>query len=61
MTKEKLLGFLNRKIFTAKKDVEYLYIRHQVATAKLDLLEGLVDELSRLESEEGKSEKGEQE
>ena len=59
MTKETLLGFLNRKIFTAKKDVEYWYIRHQVATAKLDLLEGLVDELSRLETEGEESEKGE--
>ena len=59
MTKEKLLGFLNRKIFTAKKDVEYWYIRHQVATAKLDLLEELVDELSKLDPEEGESEEGE--
>ena len=57
MTKETLLGFLNRKIFTAKKDVDYWSTRHQVATAKLDLLEGLVDELSKLEEEE--SEKGE--
>ena len=59
MTKEKLLEILNKKIEAAKKDVEYWYIRHQVATAKLDLLEELVDELSKLDPEEGESEEGE--
>ena len=57
MTKEKLLEILNKKIDVAKKDVDYLYTRYQVSTAKLDLLEGLVDELSKSEGEE--SEKGE--
>ena len=51
MTKETLLGFLNRKIDVAKKNVDYWSTRYQVSTAKLDLLEGLVDELSKLETE----------
>ena len=53
MTKETLLKILNKKIDVAKKDVDYWSTRYQVSTAKLDLLEGLVDELSKLESEEG--------
>ena len=57
MTKETLLKILNKKIDVAKKDVDYWSTRYQVSTAKLDLLEGLVDELSKLEEEE--SEKGE--
>ena len=56
MTKETLLKILNKKIDVAKKDVDYWSTRYQVSTAKLDLLEGLVDELSKLEEE---SEKGE--
>ena len=56
MTKETLLKILNKKIDVAKKDVDYWSTRHQVSTAKLDLLEGLVDELSKLESEEGEQE-----
>ena len=57
MTKETLLKILNKKIDVAKKYVDYWSTRYQVSTAKLDLLEGLVDELSKLEEEE--SEKGE--
>ena len=53
MTKETLLKILNKKIEVAKKYVDYWSTRHQVSTAKLDLLEGLVDELSKLESEKG--------
>ena len=53
MTKETLLKILNKKIDVAKKDVDYWSTRYQVSTAKLGLLEGLVDELSKLESEEG--------
>ena len=60
MTKEKLLKVLNKKIDAVKKDVNYWYTTYQISSSKLDLLEGLVDELSRLESEEGESEKGEQ-
>ena len=53
MTKEKLLKVLNKKIDAVKKDVNYWYTTYQISSSKLDLLEGLVDELSRLESEEG--------
>ena len=59
MTKETLLKILNQKVDVAKKNVDYWLIRYQVSMAKRDLLEGLVDELSKLEEEE--SEKGEQE
>ena len=57
MTKETLLKILNKKIDVAKKYVDYWSTRYQVSTAKLDLLVGLVDELSKSEGEE--SEKGE--
>ena len=54
MTKEKLLKVLNKKIDAVKKDVNYWYNTYQISSAKLDLLEGLVDELSKLEEAEEK-------
>lgn len=60
MTKETLLKVLNKKIDALKKDVNYWYTTYQISSSKLDLLEGLVDELLKLETEEGEeSEKGE--
>lgn len=60
MTKEKILEILNKKIDAVKKDVNYWYTTYQISSSKLDLLEGLVDELLKLESEGEESEKGEQ-
>ena len=54
MTKETLLKVLNKKIDAVKKDVIYWYNTYQISSAKLDLLEGLVDELSKLEEAEEK-------
>ena len=54
MTKETLLKVLNKKIDAVKKDVNYWYNTYQISSAKLDLLEGLVDELSKLEEAEEK-------
>lgn len=59
MTKETLLKVLNKKIDALKKDVNYWHTTYQISSSKLDLLEGLVDELLKLEEEEEK--KGEQE
>ena len=59
MTKETLLKVLNKKIDAVKHDVNYWYTTYQISSAKLDLLEGLVDELLKLESEGEESEKGE--
>ena len=61
MTKETLLKVLNKKIEAVKKDVNYWYSEYRVSSALLDRLEGLVDELLKLESEGEESEKGEQE
>lgn len=58
MTKEKILEILNKKIDAVKKDVNYWYTTYQISSSKLDLLEGLVDELLKLEEGE-ESEKGE--
>lgn len=57
MTKEKILEILNKKIDAVKKDVNYWYTTYQISSSKLDLLEGLVDELLKLEEGE-ESEKG---
>ena len=51
MTKETLLKVLNKKIDAVKKDVNYWYTTYQISSAKLDLLEGLVDDLLKLEGE----------
>ena len=51
MTKETLLEVLNKKIDALKKDVNYWYTTYQISSSKLDLLEGLVDELLKLETE----------
>lgn len=51
MTKETLLKVLNKKIDALKKDVNYWYTTYQISSSKLDLLEGLVDELLKLEGE----------
>lgn len=59
MTKEKILEILNKKIDAVKKDVNYWYTTYQISSSKLDLLEGLVDELLKLEEGE-ESEKGEE-
>lgn len=59
MTKEKILEILNKKIEAVKKDVNYWYTTYQISSSKLDLLEGLVDELLKLEEVE-ELEKGEQ-
>ena len=61
MTKEKLLEILNEKIKAAAKDCEYWDNKYQVAFTKLDTLKDLLDEIVASESEEGESEKGEQE
>lgn len=58
MTKEKILEILNKKIDAVKKDVNYWYTTYQISSSKLDLLEGLVDELLKLEEVE-ELEKGE--
>lgn len=57
MTKEKILEILNKKIDAVKKDVNYWYTTYRISSSKLDLLEGLVDELLKLEEGE-ESEKG---
>lgn len=56
MTKETLLKVLNKKIDAVKKDVNSCswYNTYQISLAKLDLLEGLVDELLKLEEDEEK-------
>ena len=59
MTKETLLKVLNKKIDALKKDVNYWYTTYQISSSKLDLLEGLVDELLKLETEGEESEKEE--
>lgn len=54
MTKETLLKVLNKKIDAVKKDVNCWYNIYQVSSAKFNLLEGFVDELSKLEEAEEK-------